>query len=99
MGFLPILAKDGRHPLLWLVGLIRHLDFVLKGHTFTISTIVLSLDAPSAYLIMLGWSWLRTANIKQNWQGNIIYFHRGKTKIYVPIEEHILTTKDTTRSM
>ena len=40
--------------------------------------------------------WLRTTNIKQNWERNIITFRRGKTKIDVSTEERTSTTKDTT---
>ena len=42
------------------IGLIRHLDFMLRGHTFMISMVVLRLDAPGAYPILLGLPWLRT---------------------------------------
>ena len=42
----------------------------------------------------LGRSWLRMAHIKQNWQKNIISFHRGKTKERVSTQEKILTKKE-----
>ena len=35
------------------LGLIRHLDFILGGHTFTISAVVLRLHALGAYPILL----------------------------------------------
>ena len=49
------------------IGLIRHLDFMLGGHMFTITAIILCLEAPGAYPMLLGRPWLRTTNIKQHW--------------------------------
>ena len=46
------------------MGLIRHLSFILGGHTFTILVVVLRLDAPGANPILLGCPCLRMANIK-----------------------------------
>ena len=63
------------------IGLIRHLDFTLGGHMFTISVVVLGLEAHGAYPMLLGRPWLCTANIKQHWQRNMISFRRGKTKV------------------
>ena len=48
------------------IGLLRQLDVVLGGHTFQISAMVLHLEAPRAYPLLLGRPWLKTANIKQN---------------------------------
>ena len=48
------------------IGLTRHLDFMLGGHMFTISTVVLRLEAPGAYPMLLGRPWLRKTNIKQH---------------------------------
>ena len=48
------------------IGLIRHLDFMLGRHLFTISAVVLHLEAPGAYPMLLGRPWLRTTNIKQH---------------------------------
>ena len=45
------------------MGLIRHLDFILGDHTFTILVVVLRLDAPGAYPMLLGHPWLRTATL------------------------------------
>ena len=36
------------------IGLIRHLDFMLRGHMFTISVVVLRLEASRAYPMLLG---------------------------------------------
>ena len=58
---------------LFQIGLIRHLDFMLGGHMFTILAVVLRLEAPGAYPMLLG-RWLRTTNIKQHWQCNMISF-------------------------
>ena len=77
------------------MGLIRHLDFILGGDTFTISMVVLRLDAPRAYSMLLRRPWLRTANIKQHWQRNMISFRCGKTQIRVIIEELIATPPNT----
>ena len=54
------------------------------------------LDAPGAYLILLGRPWLRTANIKQHWQRNMLSFRRGKTKVRLIMEERISTPQNTT---
>ena len=56
--------------------LIRQLDIVFGGHTFQILVVVLYLDAPGAYPLLLG-------NIKQNWQKNLLTFWKWKTKIRV----------------
>ena len=39
--------------------------------------------------MLLGRPWLRTANIKQHWQRNMISFRRGKTKVRVMTEERV----------
>ena len=36
------------------IGLIRQLDIVIGGHTFQKSVVVLHLDAPRAYPLLLG---------------------------------------------
>ena len=77
----------------------RHLDFVLSGHTFTISAVVLRLDAPGTYPMLLGRPWLHMTNIKQHWQRNMISFRHEKTKVPVATEEGIPTPKDTTPYM
>ena len=78
------------------IGLIRHLDFMLGGHMFTISAVVLRLEAPGAYPMLLGCPWLRTTNIKQHWQRNMISFRQGKTKVRLIIEECLPTPQNTT---
>ena len=77
--------------LVQLIGLIQNLEFILGGHTFTVSAIVLRLDAPGAYPLLLGRLWLRTANIKQHWRHNTISFCRGKKKFLIITEERITT--------
>ena len=47
-----------------LLGLIWQLNFVLRGHTFTISTVVLRLEALEAYPLLLRCPYLLTTNIK-----------------------------------
>ena len=69
------------------LGLIRKLCIVIGGHRFDISAVVLALDAPGAYPILLGRPWLHSANIKQSWQHNCISFRRGRNKVRVPTEE------------
>ena len=56
------------------IGLIRNLEFTLGGHAFTVSAVILRLEAPGSYPFLLGRPWLRTANIKQHWQKNLISF-------------------------
>ena len=75
------------------IGLIRHLDFTLGGHMFTISAVVLRLEAQGAYPMLLGRPWLRTTNIKQHWQRNMISFRRGKTKVRIITEERVPAVK------
>ena len=48
------------------IGLLCQLDVVLGGHSFQISAVILHLEAPGAYTLLLGRPWLKTANIKQN---------------------------------
>ena len=56
------------------LGLIRQLEIVIGAHTFQILAVVLHLDAPRAYPLLFGRPWLKTPNIKQNWQKNIFTF-------------------------
>ena len=55
------------------------------------SVVVLRLDAPGAYPLLLGRPWLRTANIKQHWQHNMISFRRGKAKVRIITEARTST--------
>ena len=48
------------------IGLLWQLDVVLGGHTFQISAVVLHLEAPGAYPLLLGRPWLKTTNIRHN---------------------------------
>ena len=74
------------------LGLIRQLDIVIGGHTFQISAVVLHLDAPGAYPLLLGKPCVKTTNIKQNWQKNILTFRKGNSKIWVSMKENITTS-------
>ena len=65
------------------IGLIRHLDFTLSGHMFTISAVVLRLETQGAYPMLLIRPWVHTANIKQHWQRKMISFRGGKTKVRI----------------
>ena len=42
---------------------------------------------------MLGQPWLKTANIKQNWNKNVLTFRKGKSKIRVSTKEKITTSR------
>ena len=66
------------------LGLLRKLSIIIGGHLFEISAV---LEAPGAYPLLLGRPWLRSANIKQNWQHNHLSFHRGRAKVRVPMQE------------
>ena len=66
---------------------------MLGGHTFQISAVVLHLEAPGAYPLLLGRPWLKTTNIKQNWNQNLLTFRKGKTKIRVSAENKITPSK------
>ena len=46
------------------IGLLRQLEVVLGGHSFLISVVILHLEAPGAYPLLLGRPWLKTTNIK-----------------------------------
>ena len=59
------------------IGLLRQLDVVLAG----------------AYPLLLRRPWLKTANIKQTWNHNILTFRKGKTKIRVSTQNKITTIK------
>ena len=48
------------------LGLIRKVGIIVGGHRFDISAVVLALDAPGAYPMLLGRPWLRSTNIKQS---------------------------------
>ena len=78
------------------LGLIRKLGIVVRGHHFDISTVVLALDDPGAYPILLGRPWLRSANIKQNWRHNCINFRRSCNKVRVSTQETAAPTKGIT---
>ena len=78
------------------LGLIRKLGIIIGGHRFEISAVVLDLDAPGAYPMLLGRPWLRSANIKQSWKHNCISFRRGCAKVRVPTEESAAQPKNMT---
>ena len=59
-----------------------------------VSTVVLRLDAPGAYPLLLGQPWLRTTNIKQHWQHNMISFRREKTKVQIVMAKRTTTPPD-----
>ena len=44
----------------------RKLGIIVGGHRFDILAVVLALDAPGTYPILLGRLWLQAANIKQD---------------------------------
>ena len=90
------LRFHAKRPHVHPIGLIRHLDFTLGCHMFTISTVVLRLEVSGAYPMLLGRPWLRTANIKQHRQRNMISFRRGKTKVRLITEECLTTPHNTT---
>ena len=48
------------------LGLLYKLKIVIGGHTFEISAVILALDTPGAYPLLLGRPWLHSTNIKQN---------------------------------
>ena len=75
------------------LGLIRQLDVILGGHTFQISLVVLHLEAPRAYPLLLGRPWLKIANIKQNWDKNILTFRKGNNKIRVSTQNKVSTNR------
>ena len=77
-------------------GLICDLEVTIGGHTFHISALVLPLQAQGAYPLLLGRPWLKTSHIKQNWRKNIITFQRGKAKVRVPIQPHLIAGKELT---
>ena len=80
------------------LGLLQKLYIVIGGHLFEISAVVLSLESPGAYPLLLGRPWLRSANIKQNWQHNNLSFRRGRTKVKVPMEESAPAPKESLHS-
>ena len=75
------------------LGLIRQLKVIVGGYSFQISAVVLQLDSVQAYPLLLGRPWLKTANIKQNWNKNILTFRKGKNKIRVSTKEKITTSR------
>ena len=50
------------------------------------------MEAPRAYPLLLSQSWLKMANIKQNWNRNVLTFRKGKTWIRISTQEKINTT-------
>ena len=75
------------------LGLIRQLDVIVGGHSFQILAVVLHLDATGAYLLLLGRPWRKTANIKQNWNKDILTFRKGQSKFRVSTQEKISTSR------
>ena len=76
------------------LGLLWKLSIVVGGHLFEIYAVVLSLESPEVYPLLLGRPWLRSANIKQIWQHNNRRFPRGRAKVRVPMEESALAPKE-----
>ena len=87
MGCMSILATLADTSTIRPLGLIRHLDVIIGGYTFQISAVVLQLDSVGAYPLLLGRPWLKTANIKQNWNKNVLTFRKGKSKIRFPLKK------------
>ena len=56
------------------LGLTLKLGIIIGGHRFDILVVVLALEDPGGYPMLLGRSWLELANIKQNWKYNYISF-------------------------
>jgi hypothetical protein len=75
------------------IGLLRQLDVVVGGHSFQISAVILHLETQGAYPLLLGRPWLKTANIKQNWNQNVLTFRKGKTKIRISTQNKVVTNK------
>ena len=48
------------------LGLLRKLSIIIGGYLFEISAVVLALEWPEAYPLLLGRPWLRPTNIKHN---------------------------------
>ena len=76
--------------------LIQKLGIIVEGHRFDIFVVVLALDAQGVYPIFLGIPWLRSTNIKQNWQHNYISLRRGRSKVCVLMQETVAPTKGIT---
>ena len=76
------------------LGLLQKLSIVVGGQLFEIYAVVLSLESPRAYPLLLGRPWLHSTNIKQNWQHNNLSFHRGRVKVRVPMEESAPAPKE-----
>ena len=75
------------------LGLIRQLDIIIGRYNFQISAMVLQLDSVGAYPLFLGRPWVKTANIKQNWNKNVLTFRKGKSKIRVSTKQKITTSR------
>ena len=69
------------------LGLLRKLSVIIGGHLFEILAVVQALEFPRVYPLLLGRPWLRSANIKQNWQHNHLSFRKVHAKVGVPMEE------------
>ena len=78
------------------LGLLCKLTITVGGHMFKMLAILLALEAPRAYPLLLGQPWYSSANIVQQWQHNNISFCRGHAKIRVPTQESTLPTKSMT---
>ena len=75
------------------IGLLRQLDVVLGGHSFQILGVILLLEAPGTFPLLLAWPWLKTTNIKQNRNQNLLTFRKGKMKIGVSTQNKVTTSK------
>ena len=53
---------------------------------------MLHLEAPGAYPLLLGRPWLKTTNIKQNWNQNLLTSRKGKNKIRVSTQNKVSTS-------
>ena len=66
MGELPLWLRITHTRSVHPLGLLRKLSVIIRGHLFEISAMVLALEAPGAYPLLLGRPWLHSANIKPN---------------------------------
>ena len=76
------------------LALLWKLSVIVGDHLFEISAVVLSLEFPGAYSLLLGRPWLCSANIKQDWQQHNLSFRSGHAKVRVPMEESAPAPKE-----
>lgn len=77
------------------MGMLRQQVVTVHGLQFQVNFVVLRMkDAGSAYKMLLGRPWFKTAKLKQDWEKNEVILKKGKKTIRLPMGSKKELTKE-----